>query len=185
MRSFKFCSLAVILIASPLTYSNDRMVLSCQGEYVGVVTKSIRTVTSGFGQTKDTGSFSGQSNGTPFSGQSSGSTTSSLDTNSVTTYQDEKRETSAILIDVAEDGWIQIPSNMLPTAQKLFTKKENKWKFKKFSITQEQISGAFSFNWINRPKFTISGLTGQIDMNILGATFQGNCKKLDLEDRAF
>ena len=150
-----------------------------------MVTRSVRSVTNGFARSSGRGSYSGTAGGDMVQGTINGNSNTQLSSETSTSVREEKKEDATVLIDVAEDGWIQIPTRMLPTLQKGFPKKDNKWSFKTFSMTEEQISGKFIFNWLNRPKFTISRITGAIDMNIFGGTFTGQCQKLDRQKRAF
>jgi len=183
--SLIICLLIVCSTVLPIpAHSDERLMLSCKGEYVGAITKSVNTFTSGFSRSSGSGvaNTTGDIKANTNIGMNS---STSLDANSVSIYSEEKREDTSILIDVREDGWIQIPSSMLPRLQKVFPKKENKWSFKNFELTDEQISGKFNFGLINRPKFTISRLTGKMDMNIFGATFEGQCAKVDTSKKLF
>lgn len=82
-----------------------------------------------------------------------------------------------------EEGWIQIPENILPPIKS--KKPGNKYELKKINISDDLITAKFSLNVVNNPKMQIDRYTGVMSFKGLGISFNGNCKKIDLSKKKF
>lgn len=101
------------------------------------------------------------------------------------------RSRTSAIVDVEIEGDIvrvRMPEALSPT---LGGRGENGWRtLSDVTINEREISGRFSYNWINRPVVRINRLTGTIDVQntnaLTGAQgFQGRCERVTAETPLF
>ena len=127
------------------------------------VTLSCGGVARGLQHDSATGSFT-DNNG--------GSATGDITTTRHVTYDGRLR----IRIE-GDQGSIRVPGQMMP---KLRGKRDEDGAFKltDVAVNDRTITGQFSFNFINKPKFVIDRATGEIEMSGFGNGFSGTCEKI-------
>jgi len=96
----------------------------------------------------------------------------------ITTF-DETRIDDDVLVDITGDqGRIRIPRRMLPP---LHSGDQEGWRaISPLSVTNREISGHFSMNFVNKPSVSIDRVTGRIE--IAGHRdfgFRGDCRAYD------
>ena len=92
-----------------------------------------------------------------------------------------------IIVKINDDfnsGTISLPSVMRPP---IGGKNIDTWDLKDLEVNENEIKGAFKINFLNKPKITISRITGRIEYKA-GAwpkNFSGDCEKLDTSIKKF
>jgi len=92
-----------------------------------------------------------------------------------------------IILKIADDfsgGTIKLPSVMRPP---IGGKKIDTWNLNDFQSNDEEFKATFRINMLNKPKITISRVTGRMEYKA-GAwpkNFSGNCEKLDVTKKKF
>ena len=98
----------------------------------------------------------------------------------VGTYKVSKNNVQVeVIISFDDDfgsGTIQIPSSMRPPANK----KKGKFELTKITANDDEISAQFKINFLNKPKFTISRITGTLDYSGTGASLNAPCEQVDI-----
>lgn len=81
------------------------------------------------------------------------------------------------------EGTIRVPEQMMPPMR---GKRDENGAFKltSVSVNEQTISGQFSFNFMNKPKFVIDRTTGDIEMSGFGNGFSGTCERVADEPEA-
>lgn len=154
--------LLLIILFSPISFS-EGLDLICAGE---------ATVTD-----SKVSSSSAQVYGQGTSAYGSGSTVTASD-----------RQASAQVIfhldDGFDNGFIQLPSVMRPP---IGGKKKDKFELKNITVTDAEIKAEFRINFINKPKVTISRVTGKMEYKAMASpkNFSGDCSILDVSKKKF
>ena len=88
------------------------------------------------------------------------------------------------LEDGYEEGYIQLPSVMRPP---IGGRKKDKFELKDISVTDSEIKATFRINGLNKPKITISRITGRMEYKAFASprNFSGDCTALDVTKKKF
>lgn len=149
---------AVALLAPSMAAAQETLELVCRGNAVSLET----TQTYGSATDSDGDSVSGSS----------------------TSYRRARStEQFRIRLDGAGGGKVKMPPALVPPISR---GKDGWWDFTKLDVTDDQIRGEFSMNWVNKPKVRIDRRTGDIDVKGYGFNFSGSCEKAEnAEERKF
>ena len=120
------------------------------------------------------------------SAQAYGGGTSAYGSGSTVTSSDYQVATELIfhLYDGYKDGYIQLPSIMRPM---IGGRKKDKFELKNIVVSDNEIRTEFKINLMNKPKITISRLTGRMEYKSFASpkNFSGNCSILDTNKKKF
>lgn len=150
--------LALVLVAAPVCASAETLNLVCRG--VGSRLEGRTGYGTAFSST----------------GQSSSA--------SVTTYQRRERE-DELLVSVDEGAArIRVPTSILPALRA--GGRDGWWVLNDVQVTDEQITGRFQLNFLNRPTVRIDRRTGSIAIEgFARSDFHGTCEAFDPNARRF
>jgi hypothetical protein len=83
-----------------------------------------------------------------------------------------------VLVDIDGDrGRIQTPASLTPV---FHTHSDQGWRqFESFEATDTEFRGTFVLNFLNKPRVTISRITGYMDLDGSNGSFGGVCQKFD------
>ena len=113
-----------------------------------------------------------------FSDDDGDSVTGNINTTRRTSYA------AALRIRISgEAGDIRVPPRMLP-ALRGRRDAEGAFKLTNVRVAEKLITGQFTFNFMNKPKFVIDRTTGVIEMTALGGGFSGTCEPVSEEPEA-
>ena len=92
-----------------------------------------------------------------------------------------------IIVKINDDysfGTIKLPSVMRPP---IGGKNIDTWDLRDLEVNDDEIKGTFKINFLNKPKITISRLTGRIEYKATAwpKNFSGDCEKLDTSLKKF
>ena len=120
------------------------------------------------------------------SAQVYGQGSSAYGSGSTVTASDRQASAQVIfhLDDGFDDGFIQLPSVMRPP---IGGKKKDKFELKNITVTDAEIKAEFRINFINKPKVTISRVTGKMEYKAMASpkNFSGDCSILDVSKKKF
>ena len=85
----------------------------------------------------------------------------------------QEMETQVFLSDQT-DSWMIVPESLKSNAAK-----ESKRPIKNFNITEDNITGYYRYDFIERRSFSINRKTGSISYKGHRGTFSGMCEKYD------
>ena len=82
------------------------------------------------------------------------------------------------------NGFIQLPSVMRPP---IGGKNKDKFELKNISVTENEIKAEFRINFLNKPKVSISRVTGKMEYKAMAwpKNFSGDCSVLDVSKKKF
>jgi len=97
---------------------------------------------------------------------------------------------STVSVNLAKgDNWIEIPSTLMSGINRMsntFKKqKNNKFDLYDLDVSEEEIIGKFKLNFLNKPSIKIDRYSGTMFFDGLGVSFNGECKKVELENKKF
>ena len=94
-----------------------------------------------------------------------------------TTYY-EVQSTDRVTVEIAGDsGRIRVPLTMIPLVQG--GGQDGWWKLDHLLVSDTEITGSFSLNFLNKPRVRIDRRDGSISIHGLSHSFQGECEKFD------
>ena len=107
-------------------------------------------------------------------------------TGNTVTSSDTQVEAELIfhLDDGYNEGFIQLPSVMRPP---IGGRKKDKFELKDIIVSDKEIKANFRINGFNKPKITISRITGKMEYKAFASpkNFSGDCSVLDVTERKF
>ncbi len=100
--------------------------------------------------------------------------------NATETMTHREVQTDEIKIEIDRGhGRIWFPADLVPG---IHTRSDDGWRdFKEIAVSDDTISGHFELNFLNKPRISISRLTGRIDITGLKFHFAGTCQPYDPE----
>jgi|TARA_B100001093_G_C26251550_1_gene768737 hypothetical protein len=103
-----------------------------------------------------------------------------------TSYKD-KRVQAEVIFHLNEDnneGYIKLPSVMRPP---IGAKNKDTFELKNISVSELEIKSEFRINFLNKPKVTISRVTGKMEYlaSVWPKNFSGDCSVLDISKKKF
>ena len=156
--------LLTLLLLSPLAFAEEKAInLICKGEAT-VPSNQVSSSTANI--------------------YGNGGSASGTATNIISRDNQVYSEIIFKLDDGYNSGSIQLPSVMRPP---IGGKNIDTWELNNISVTDTEIKAKFRINFLNKPKVSISRVTGRMEYKA-GAwpkNFSGDCEKLDITKKKF
>ena len=155
----------LIVLFFPSILLSEPLNLICKGEAEIIDSAQV----SSFGSSSSYGTTTGS---TSSSGSGSATIVGRKTTNTaISLYFDES----------FANGYIKLPVIMRPA---IGGRKIDKWDLKDIEVNDEEIKARFRINFANKPKISISRVTGRIEYKAI-ETFSGDCEVVKVSEKKF